>query len=173
MRNCWNHSEMYTDNLNHFYSCCRHQPRSTAATVVATYVMIDKCENKRMCSKFNAIYMCVVYAWALGLWKINHWRKTNCCFRSFENFGIRELVFGFGTVNKNQHSVDELERFCYIRTEMTNSAKTLMGGQSTLNTFPNIFCRTFFTLDSIFNIGIFFRFIGCILSGINCLLICP
>lgn len=40
-----------------------------AATVVATYVMIDKCANK-----FNTIYMCVyiVDAWALGLWKINH-----------------------------------------------------------------------------------------------------
>lgn len=84
-------------------------------------------------------------------------RKTNCCIRSFESFGIRELVFGFGTVDKNQCSVDELERFGYIQTEMTNSAKTLMGGQSTLNTFPNsFFCLTFLRLTQ-FSILEFFQ----------------
>lgn len=41
----------------------------TAATVVATHMMIDKCENERMCSGYNTIpYTCVCISYMLGHW---------------------------------------------------------------------------------------------------------
>lgn len=122
-------------------------PRLYRSSIVATYTMIDKCENKRVCSRAHT---CICSCFVAGI--VEH--------KSLEkNKLLHPIVWGFGIWfwHRQQEPtlrrwVWERERFGYIWTEMTNSAKTLMGGQSTLDTFHSIFVWLF-THDSIYKIG--------------------